>query len=494
MMSNSEISDSGGIDRNSIDDDDSIRDALPVQTDSSSDESSSDDEKIILDTTPVLQPVVNTVLSFCSYGIEVGTIVNVKKIASQTFSFKEISKAHTLLYNLCKNDIVGEKRNRRKKDTCISDVLAWLQDLKKRDKVPYLVVDVAGIAKLPKFNIEDITEVAMCERIQRLEAHVAAIDQSLAECVSDVIDIKSRNTIPVQLDGHPVHPNRGPAQQDGKPASRDDSTARPDSSQAQVDGQHARANGGQTQGTHNGGISVQHADTVRDPAQPVGHPARADDGPDALPACINDDAAVPRGGPAGQPAFTDDVAATQHAGNNGGQAKLDGQHHRTNGDPTTQPECTDGGSTAQPEQCEHTADDTAQAARTGKQNFSDVLNNNREGWQTKDRRRRQIPTKRTNVIYGMATNSIIKSASSSNSYIHVSNIDHSVSANDIKDYLIGAGINVKRVFCISSVSALTKSFKIIVNPSDYDKVFCVDLWDMGTRVRAWDVMGVRASQ
>ena len=104
--------------------DDSIRDALPVQTDSSSDESSSDDEKIILDTMPVHQPVVNTVLSFCSYGIDVGTIVNVKKIASQTFSFKEISKAHTLLYNLCKNDIVGEKRNRRKKDTCISDVLA----------------------------------------------------------------------------------------------------------------------------------------------------------------------------------------------------------------------------------------------------------------------------------------------------------------------------------------------------------------------------------
>ena len=313
------------------------------------------------------------------------------------FSFKETSKAHTLLYNLCNNDIVGEKRNRRKRDTCISDVLVWLQDLKKRDKVPYLVVDVAGIAKLPKFNIEDITEVAMCERIQRLEAHVAAIDLSLAECVSDVIDIKSRNTTPVLLGGHPVHPNSGPAQQDGQPAFHDDGNARPDSGQAQVDGQHARA----------------------------------DDGPDALPACINDDAAVPRGGPTGQPASTDDVAATQHAGNNGGQAKPDGQHNRTNGDPTTQPERTDGGSTAQPEQCEHTVDDPAQAARTGKQNFSDVLNNNREGWQTKDRRRRQITTKRTNVIDGMATNSIIKSASSSNSYIHVSNIDHSVSANDI---------------------------------------------------------------
>ena len=125
-----------------------------------------------------------------------------------------------------------------------------------------------------------------------------------------------RTTTHVQLDGHPVHPNRGPAQQDGQPAFRDDGTARSDSGQAQVDGQHARANGGQTQGTHNGGVPVQHADTVRDPAQPVCHPARADGGPDALPACINDDAAVPRGGHAGQPASTDDVAATQHAGNN----------------------------------------------------------------------------------------------------------------------------------------------------------------------------------
>ena len=228
MMSNSEISDSGGFDRNSINDDDSVAEASPVQAGDSSDDSSSDDEEIILDTTPVLQPVVNTVLSFCSYGIDVGTIVNVKKIASQTFSFKEISKTHTLLYNLCKNDIIGEKRNRRKKNICISDVLMCLQDLKRKDKVYYLVIDVAGIAKLPKFKVEDITEVAMCERIQRLEAHVAAIDQSQAEYVSDVIDIKSRNTISVQLDGHPVHPNGGPAQQDGLPAFRDSGPAQVD--------------------------------------------------------------------------------------------------------------------------------------------------------------------------------------------------------------------------------------------------------------------------
>ena len=60
---------------------------------------------------------------------------------------------------------------------------------------------------------------------------------------------------------------------------------------------------------------------------------------------------------------------TQHARNNGGQAQLVGKHNLTDGDPTTQPDRADGRSTAQPE---HAPDDPAQAARTGKLNFSEV--------------------------------------------------------------------------------------------------------------------------
>ena len=102
MMSNSEISDIGGFDRNIIDDDDSIWDAYLFKLMAALMKVAvHDDDKIILDTTPVLQLVVNTVLSFCSYGIDVGTIVNVKEIASQTFSFKEISKdSHPFIQSL----------------------------------------------------------------------------------------------------------------------------------------------------------------------------------------------------------------------------------------------------------------------------------------------------------------------------------------------------------------------------------------------------------
>ena len=67
--------------------------------------------------------------------------------------------------------------------------------------------------------------------------------------------------------------------------------------------------------------------------------------------------------------------------------QLDFNKKRTDGGSTAQTERTDGGSSAQPErtdggssaQAARTDVDPAQAARTGKQNFSDVLNNDTEG-------------------------------------------------------------------------------------------------------------------
>ena len=60
------------------------------------------------------------------------------------------------------------------------------------------------------------------------------------------------------------------------------------------------------------GDPIQLADNDGDPAQSVGHCARADGGPDAQPARINCDAAVQptRGSPAGEPASTDDSACS----------------------------------------------------------------------------------------------------------------------------------------------------------------------------------------
>ena len=52
------------------------------------------------------------------------------------------------------------------------------------------MVDVSGIARLPKLSIEDISEVGMCERLRRLEAHAAAID-FLSKVKNSVLAIQS---------------------------------------------------------------------------------------------------------------------------------------------------------------------------------------------------------------------------------------------------------------------------------------------------------------
>ena len=51
--------------------------------------------------------------------------------------------------------------------------------------------------------------------------------------------------------------------------------------------------------------------------------------------------------------------------------------------------------------------------------------------------------------------------------------------------MTGAGISVENVFCVSPLSAQTKSFKLIVKPADYCKVFNEDLWNEDTRIREW---------
>ena len=69
-------------------------------------------------------------------------------------------------------------------------IIAWLLELKKIDKVPYFVVDYNGIARLHTFNIEDVTNVALCERLGRLEAHISMLDQSVAQHTVQLTDMK----------------------------------------------------------------------------------------------------------------------------------------------------------------------------------------------------------------------------------------------------------------------------------------------------------------
>ena len=58
---------------------------------------------------------------------------------------------------------------RTQAEAMLTDIVDMMRQLESEDKMPILYVDVLGLAYFPKFNVEEINEVAIVERLRRLE-------------------------------------------------------------------------------------------------------------------------------------------------------------------------------------------------------------------------------------------------------------------------------------------------------------------------------------
>ena len=73
-----------------------------------------------------VKPIINSVLGFLMCGVNAGTVVNVKKIATQSFALPELKEAVDVLFDARKDSIEGERVNHRKKDTCVSQIVSLI--------------------------------------------------------------------------------------------------------------------------------------------------------------------------------------------------------------------------------------------------------------------------------------------------------------------------------------------------------------------------------
>lgn len=444
-----------------------------------------------------VKPVVNTVLAFICYGLNVGTTSNVKKIAMETFCMNEIKQAHTLLATLCNDVIDVTYRNRRKKDTCISDIVSWQQELVKIDKVPYFVVDVNGLALIPRFNIEDITEVALCDRMRRLESHIAMMDETLAQHTIQLSDVKLQSqtqsrqppATKSRVESMPDTPLAGTSTESTHGTvspSTDDDTGQEgqtcDKPNQTLPGNNCNDSETTTVSADvDGGISQTTTDTlvrthpIANPAPPVlpgTSTLAAQPAPAAQAATGGLSSPAGQHTPASQPA-PDAQTAT------GSQSSPVGQHiPAARLDPVVQP-----APVTQP--APPARNDTAQTRPSGALSMRDALLKNKEQSWTTVTYGKKNGKKKKYVVNGKARNSIIKAAFRPQTHIYLGGIDNDVSCSDVIDYLTGAQIKIIHVKQVSSVSAPNKSFKITVCPKDFDKMFDDELWEEGTRLREW---------
>ena len=74
---------------------------------------------------------------------------------------------------------------RSEQQAIVGDIVEWLQILTELDKRPCLVVNVSGLARIPKFQIEEINETALCEKMVRMETKITSMNAMFLQHIVD---------------------------------------------------------------------------------------------------------------------------------------------------------------------------------------------------------------------------------------------------------------------------------------------------------------------
>ena len=160
----------------------------------------SDDDTGNVDTPGM--PLVDTVLSFVMHGLNSGTPDNVLKIALSTFTVLEVRESVRKLWKHCNLRDLPVRHNTQRRTECsalLTDIIQKFQYLDEAGTVPYLCCDVIGLSRIPKFQIEDITDIAMADRIRRLEVKLLLIDEKVCEHFERFVQIPNvDNTSPAR--------------------------------------------------------------------------------------------------------------------------------------------------------------------------------------------------------------------------------------------------------------------------------------------------------
>ena len=140
-------------------------------------------------------PVIfDAVLTFLQYGLNTATQQNVLKVASSTFSTKEVKAAVNQLWKVCKMGEPPNLRNSQNRSQCeayLDALLKAMVSLISQKKFPKVWVDAIGLARIPKFRVEEISEVAIIERMMVYETKMSAMDEVLQKLSDSVTDINT---------------------------------------------------------------------------------------------------------------------------------------------------------------------------------------------------------------------------------------------------------------------------------------------------------------
>ena len=94
-------------------------------------------------------PTISKVMTFIIYGLNSGTVDNVKKISCSVFTYEEIKNATDLLWTMCNLGKPPDRRGPNKVTSLVVDLVKKIEDLQNNNKLPCFVIDPLGLSQIP---------------------------------------------------------------------------------------------------------------------------------------------------------------------------------------------------------------------------------------------------------------------------------------------------------------------------------------------------------
>ena len=492
--------------------------------------------------------IVNTVLSFVRHGMNVGTETNTIKVANSTFSLGEIKDASVVFWEKCSlgNPPVRQTSvHRTQAEAMLTDIVDMMRKLESEDKMPILYVDVLGLAYFPKFNVEEINEVAIVERLRRLENKMFSMSNMVNEKCDEIGSIKqhvasTQHDLRTHCDVHKLRNNHdvrdegavsgGGDVPDSSPTgirTTDGTTDNGGSGSAQHgdDGNFQPGNGGNAQPDCS---NVQHGNGGNAQPRDASTSAQRGNGGNAQPGDASTSAQPGNGGNAqpgdastsaqrgnGGNAQPGDASTNAQPGNGGnaqpGDASTSAQRgnggNAQPGDASTNAQPGKGGN-AQPgggvtppsndnkDESTSTVGSGAQSGGTAgdsgaipKGRVSQHGGARRQVGSIKFNNRSNFDEPRnyhvnSKSISGKSSNSRIKAGPEPNCEVHIAGIDNeSHTPDDLRSFLESCDIRVKKLVRLSMEQRSRASYLLVVPASDEIKVYDDELWPSGINVR-----------
>ena len=147
-------------------------------------------------TMSIMSFIIHPILAYIVYALQKGPPAKIKDVITQHFTSSEIKEAKGELWRVCQEDLETEKNHRTTRERTaemanVEDIIEAILKLDSDSKLPRVMVAAEDLHKIPRPAPEELNDISVSERLDRLELKNVDIQEKLNDCLADNKILKS---------------------------------------------------------------------------------------------------------------------------------------------------------------------------------------------------------------------------------------------------------------------------------------------------------------